>query len=112
MTVKNLETGEVFADPYDKLVIATGARATVPPIPGADKPHVFTLRNIDDMLRIKAFLDEKHPEIGGHHRHGVHRAGDVRKPERAWHAGDAAGKAAAGDAGAGRRHGGACGGAS
>jgi len=61
VTVKNLTTGEVFTDHYDKLVIATGARATVPPIKGADGPHVFTLRNINDMNRIKAFIDANHP---------------------------------------------------
>jgi NADPH-dependent 2,4-dienoyl-CoA reductase/sulfur reductase-like enzyme len=61
VTVKNLETGGVFEDHYDRLVIATGARATVPPIPGADGPQVFTLRAFGDMLRIKAFLDARRP---------------------------------------------------
>ncbi len=61
VTVKNLTTGEVFTDHYDKLVIATGARATIPPIKGADARHVFTLRNINDMNRIKAFIDTNRP---------------------------------------------------
>jgi len=61
ITVKNLVTGAVFTDRYDKLVIATGASAFVPPIRGADKPHVFTLRNIADVRRIKAFLDRRQP---------------------------------------------------
>ena len=61
ITVKNLTTGDVFTDHYDKLVIATGARATVPPIKGADARHVFTLRNINDMNRIKAFIDTNRP---------------------------------------------------
>ena len=59
--VKNLVTGDVFADAYDTLILATGARAVTPPIPGRDNAHVFTLRNINDMLRIQAFLDEKKP---------------------------------------------------
>lgn len=62
VTVKNLETGEVFEDHYDKLVIATGARASVPPIAGADRQNVFTLRSIGDMLRIKAFIGENRPK--------------------------------------------------
>ncbi len=62
IAVKNLETSETFFDRYDKLVIATGATAAVPPIEGAQMPHVFTLRNIGDMNRIKAFIDERHPE--------------------------------------------------
>lgn len=61
ITVKDLTTGDVFIDYYNKLVIATGARATLPPIKGADAQHVFTLCNINDMNRIKAFIDTNHP---------------------------------------------------
>ena len=62
VTVQNLDTGETFARPYDKLVIATGARAWVPPILGADGPQVFTLRNINDMLRIRGWMQEARPK--------------------------------------------------
>lgn len=58
LEVKNLISGEVFTDSYDKLIIATGAKAVVPPIKGADSAHVFTLRNINDMNSIKYFIDE------------------------------------------------------
>ena len=61
ITVHNLSTGDVFTDHYDKLVISTGAKATMPPIKGAEGAHVFTLRNINDMNRIKAFIDAKKP---------------------------------------------------
>jgi NADPH-dependent 2,4-dienoyl-CoA reductase/sulfur reductase-like enzyme len=60
--VKNLSTDETFEDQYDKLVISTGARAVVPPIKGADRPHVFTLRNVNDMKRIKGFIDTSQPK--------------------------------------------------
>ena len=62
VSVKNLVTGETFSDSYDTLILATGARAVTPPIPGRDNAHVFTLRNINDMLRIQAFLDERKPK--------------------------------------------------
>lgn len=62
VTVKNLTSGEVFIDYFDKLVIATGARATIPPIKGAEAKHVFTLRNINDMNRIKGFIDTNKPK--------------------------------------------------
>lgn len=62
LEIKNLLTGEVFKDRYDKLVIATGAHAVVPPIKGVDGTNVFTLRNIGDMNRIKTFIDQAHPE--------------------------------------------------
>ncbi|MEM5767798.1 MAG: FAD-dependent oxidoreductase, partial [Bacillota bacterium] len=61
ISVKNLATGDIFTDRYDKLVMATGARAAMPPIKGADGQHVFTLRNINDMNRIKAFMDANNP---------------------------------------------------
>lgn len=55
--------------PYDKLILSQGARPVVPRLPGVDLPHVFTLRDIPDMDRIVAFLDEKKPRhavvIGG-----------------------------------------------
>lgn len=61
VTVRNLSTGEEFSDSYDKLVLATGARAVVPPIKGADGDSVFVLRNINDMNRIKSFIDTNCP---------------------------------------------------
>lgn len=59
--VKNLSTGEMFTDHYDGLIVATGARAVVPPIKGADGENVFTLRNIGDMNRIKTYINMKNP---------------------------------------------------
>ena len=71
---------------YDKLVLSQGAKPIVPPIPGVELPHVFTLRDIPDMDRIAGFLNEHKPRravvIGGgfiglemaeafHHR-GIH----------------------------------------
>jgi NADPH-dependent 2,4-dienoyl-CoA reductase/sulfur reductase-like enzyme len=71
---------------YDKLVLSQGAKPIVPPIPGANLPHVFTLRDIPDMDRIATFVNERKPRhavvIGGgfiglemaeafHHR-GIH----------------------------------------
>jgi NADPH-dependent 2,4-dienoyl-CoA reductase/sulfur reductase-like enzyme len=54
---------------YDKLILSQGAKAIVPPIPGVELPHVFTLRDIPDMDRIAAFVDEQKPRravvIGG-----------------------------------------------
>ena len=61
VSVKNLITGDVFSDSYDKLILATGARAVTPPIPGREQAHVFTLRNINDMLAIHSFLEERKP---------------------------------------------------
>ncbi|OJU15484.1 MAG: dehydrogenase [Clostridiales bacterium 43-6] len=62
LIVKNLLTGEVFSDIYDTLVIATGAKPVIPPIKGAEHKHVYALRTIGDMNRIKAYLDENAPK--------------------------------------------------
>ncbi|MCC6948587.1 MAG: FAD-dependent oxidoreductase [Bradyrhizobiaceae bacterium] len=42
---------------YGTLVIATGTRARIPPVPGIELEGVFTLRNIDDVKRLRPALD-------------------------------------------------------
>ena len=46
---------------YDKLILAPGATPVVPPMDGADAANVFTLRNVADVDRVKAWIDEKSP---------------------------------------------------
>lgn len=41
--------------PYDRLLLTTGGWAWVPPIEGADRPGVFTLRTLDDARAIRAY---------------------------------------------------------
>ncbi|MDD3140521.1 MAG: FAD-dependent oxidoreductase, partial [Lachnospiraceae bacterium] len=62
LEIKNLLTGEVIQDHYDKLIIATGASAVIPPIKGAEHKNVFKLRNIGDMKQIKAYINENAPK--------------------------------------------------
>lgn len=50
--VHNLKEDRTFEDHYDKLLIATGARASIPPIEGVDQANVFTLRKFEDMVSI------------------------------------------------------------
>lgn len=53
--------------PYDKLVLATGGRARRLNIPGANQDGVFTLRSIDDAVRIRTALSpgQRIAVIGG-----------------------------------------------
>ncbi|HAG11832.1 MAG TPA: pyridine nucleotide-disulfide oxidoreductase [Desulfotomaculum sp.] len=53
----NLSTCAVEVIPYDKLVIATGSRPALPPVPGLDLKNVHTLKNIEDAQAVKAFLE-------------------------------------------------------
>lgn len=52
VTARNLNTGEVYEETYDKLIIATGSSPVRLSIPGADDPDVFQLWTIPDMDRI------------------------------------------------------------
>ncbi len=54
VTVKNLQTGQVFEDSYDKLMLAVGAAPVVPPLAGLQKEGVFTLKTISDARQLKA----------------------------------------------------------
>jgi len=45
--------------PYDKLLIATGAKPFVPPIAGSDKEGVFTITELESAKKFKEYLKEK-----------------------------------------------------
>lgn len=60
VTVKE-SNGNVYKETYDKLILSPGAKPVNPPIPGTDSEGVFTLRNIPDTDRIRAYV-EKLPE--------------------------------------------------
>jgi NADPH-dependent 2,4-dienoyl-CoA reductase/sulfur reductase-like enzyme len=57
---RKLESGEAFEDAYDRLIIATGAQAVLPPIPGADLAGVFKLRFLTDSDEVRRYMEE-HP---------------------------------------------------
>jgi CoA-dependent NAD(P)H sulfur oxidoreductase len=69
LLVRDLESGAAFEDSYDRLVIATGAKAVVPPISGSDLDGVFVLRFLTDADDIERHIGEKKPEkavvVGG-----------------------------------------------
>lgn len=55
--VKNLETGESYEESYDKLILSTGAKPRMVPIPGIERALV--LRDVQDAVKIKALVDQK-----------------------------------------------------
>ncbi|MCM3690173.1 CoA-disulfide reductase [Neobacillus niacini] len=68
--IKNLQSGEVYEEAYDKLLLSPGARPIVPPIPGlSENTNLFTLRNIPDTDKIKNHVDNNNPKravvVGG-----------------------------------------------
>jgi NADPH-dependent 2,4-dienoyl-CoA reductase/sulfur reductase-like enzyme/rhodanese-related sulfurtransferase len=54
--VRNTETGVELSDNYDKLIVATGAKPRALGVPGGER--AIPLRNIEDVDRIKASMDE------------------------------------------------------
>lgn len=67
--VRNLAAGKEYSESYDKLILSPGASPVRPPVPGADLPHVFTLRNIPDTYSIHAYIEQYKPRtavvVGG-----------------------------------------------
>ncbi|MGZ5246659.1 MAG: FAD-dependent oxidoreductase [Flavitalea sp.] len=55
--VKNLLTGEEYVENYDRLVLSPGAEPVRPPLPGIDLPGIYTVRNVNDTDRIKAYVE-------------------------------------------------------
>lgn len=62
--VVNLSKSETQWIPYDQLVIATGARSRRLNIPGNDSKNIFTLKDLQDSIHIKNYIDEKRPQRG------------------------------------------------
>jgi NADPH-dependent 2,4-dienoyl-CoA reductase/sulfur reductase-like enzyme/rhodanese-related sulfurtransferase len=55
--VRELASGREYEESYDKLILSPGAAPLRPPIPGIDLPGIFTLRNLQDVDRIKERVD-------------------------------------------------------
>lgn len=80
--VKDLNTGEVYNERYDKLILSPGAKPIVPNIPGIDKINVFTIRNVVDIDKLKRFIDEiekKNVAVIGGGYIGVEAAENLRE---------------------------------
>jgi NADPH-dependent 2,4-dienoyl-CoA reductase/sulfur reductase-like enzyme/rhodanese-related sulfurtransferase len=56
-----LSDGAPFRADYDTLVLAPGAGAVVPPVPGLPAPNVFTVKTVPDSDAIKEFIETKSP---------------------------------------------------
>jgi NADPH-dependent 2,4-dienoyl-CoA reductase/sulfur reductase-like enzyme/rhodanese-related sulfurtransferase len=56
---KDLVTSEEKEFPYDKLVLATGAKPIVPPIPGIELKNVYTLRSVTDAFKIRDAVEKE-----------------------------------------------------
>ena len=56
--LKNVETGEVTTESYDKLVLSPGAPSVRPPLPGIDLPGIFQVRTVPDARAIREWIEK------------------------------------------------------
>ncbi|MCI1720041.1 MAG: FAD-dependent oxidoreductase [Bacteroidales bacterium] len=69
ISVKELSSGNVYEESYDKLVLSPGAEPIKPNLPGINDERIFTLRNVSDTDKIKMYINGHQPKkavvIGG-----------------------------------------------
>jgi NADPH-dependent 2,4-dienoyl-CoA reductase/sulfur reductase-like enzyme/rhodanese-related sulfurtransferase len=67
--VREIRTGREYTEPFDSLVLSTGATPLRPPIPGIERPGHFTVRNIPDVEQILTWIGDHKPHravvVGG-----------------------------------------------
>lgn len=56
--IKNLANNQVYSESYDKLVLCPGAKPIRPQLPGIEHAKILSLRNIEDMDKIKSMLTD------------------------------------------------------
>ena len=69
VSLHDLESGRESEQEYEKLLIATGARAIRPDLPGIGLPGIFPLKEFQDGINLRAFIEKEKPRsaviIGG-----------------------------------------------
>jgi NADPH-dependent 2,4-dienoyl-CoA reductase/sulfur reductase-like enzyme/rhodanese-related sulfurtransferase len=56
--LRNVLTGEVTTESYDKLVLSPGAASVHPPLPGIDLPGIFHVRTVPDARTIREWIEK------------------------------------------------------
>lgn len=69
IVVRDLEASREYEEPYDHLLIATGAEAVWPDLPGIDSGGVFGVTSVEQATAVRDFIEQKRPKtaviIGG-----------------------------------------------
>ena len=58
-SVKNLVSGEIFNEEYDKLILTTGSWPIIPPIPGINKNNIKLCKNYDHAKELVTTCGDK-----------------------------------------------------
>jgi NADPH-dependent 2,4-dienoyl-CoA reductase/sulfur reductase-like enzyme/rhodanese-related sulfurtransferase len=67
--LRNVATGEVTTETYDKLVLSPGAASVRPSLPGIDLPGIFHVRTVPDVRAIREWLERGSLFLSGMHRY-------------------------------------------
>jgi NADPH-dependent 2,4-dienoyl-CoA reductase/sulfur reductase-like enzyme/rhodanese-related sulfurtransferase len=79
--LKDLATGEVTREAYDKLVLSPGAPSVRPPLPGIDLPGIFPVRTVPDAHEIREWIERGSSFLTGMGKYSGFQM--VRPPMRA-----------------------------
>ncbi len=72
--LRDVKTGDVTIHAYDKLVLAPGAVAVRPPLPGIDLPGIFHVRTVPDARAINEWIEKGNPFLAGIYRYSGFQA--------------------------------------
>jgi NADPH-dependent 2,4-dienoyl-CoA reductase/sulfur reductase-like enzyme/rhodanese-related sulfurtransferase len=65
--LRNVATGAVTTESYDKLVLSPGASSIRPPLPGIDLPGIFEVRTVPDARSIREWIEKGSLFLSGMH---------------------------------------------
>ncbi len=65
--LRNLTTGEVTTEKYDRLVLSPGAAPIRPPLPGIDLPGIFSVRTVPDARVIREWIERGASDLAEEH---------------------------------------------
>ena len=55
--LRDVATGDITTESYDKLVLSPGAPSVRPPLPGIDLPGIFAVRTVPDARAIREWIE-------------------------------------------------------
>ena len=65
VNLRNVVSGEIVAEAYDKLVLSPGAKSIRPPLPGIDLPGIFEVRTVPDARTIREWIERGTAYLAG-----------------------------------------------
>jgi len=78
--LRNVATGKVTTESYDKLVLSPGAPSVHPPLPGIDLPGIFHVRTVPDARTIREWIERGTTFLTGMYNYsGIQMVKPVRR---------------------------------